>query len=142
MGDRPHAGTSPAPTGVGGWLLLLCALLLIWHPLNFAIAAASSLDALRLRGLPLALTLGGRLIVTALGIAAGLALLARRAGAATLAMAALAASAASDLVIYTTPYMPNNRLPGDTRWYIAGSLLYHAAWLLYLVRSARVRNTY
>jgi hypothetical protein len=38
--------------------------------------------------------------------------------------------------------MPSNRLPGDTIWYIALSLLYHGAWLLYLVRSTRVRNTY
>jgi hypothetical protein len=131
-----------APTGVGGWLLLLCGLLLVWHPLNFAVAAAAALNALALRGLPLALLLGGRLLVTALGIAAGLALLARRPAAVTLALVAVAASAAADLFSYTTPYMPSNRLPGQTTWFVAGSLLYHAAWLLYLVRSTRVRNTY
>jgi hypothetical protein len=131
-----------APEGVGGWLLLLCGLLLVWHPLNFAVAASGVLDALPLRGLPLALVLAGRLLVMALGIAAGLALLARRPAAVTLALAAIAASAAADLFIYTTPYMPSNRLPGDTGWYIAASLLYHTAWLLYLVRSTRVRNTY
>ena len=131
-----------APEGVGGWLLLLCGLLLVWHPLNFAVAASGVLDALPLRGLPLALVLAGRLLVMALGIAAGLALLARRPAAVTLALAAIAASAAADLFVYTTPYMPSNRLPGDTGWYIAGSLLYHTAWLLYLVRSTRVRNTY
>lgn len=128
--------------GVGGWLLVLCTLLLVWHPLNFAIAAASALNALPLRGTPLALVLAGRLVVTALGIAAGIALLARRPAAVMLTIAALAASAAADVFVYATPYMPSNRLPGDTKWYVAGSLLYHAAWLLYLVRSARVRNTY
>jgi hypothetical protein len=128
--------------GVGGWLLLLCGLLLVWHPLRFGLAASGALDALPLRGLPLALVLAGRLLVTALGIAAGLALLARRPAAVTLAAAALAASAAADLFTYTTPYMPSNRLPGDTIWFVAGSVLYHAAWLVYLVRSTRVRNTY
>src|SRR5215470_14023692 len=111
--------------GVGGWLLLLCALLLIWHPLNFAIAASGALASLPLRGLPLALVLAGRLLVTGLGIGAGLALLTRRPAAVTLAIAALAASAAADLFVYTTPYMPSNRLPGDNIWYIVGSLLYH-----------------
>ena len=128
--------------GVGGWLLVLCALLLVWHPLNLGLAASSALVALPLRGLPLALILAGRLLVTALGIAAGLALLSRRPAAVSLARAALVASAAADLFVYTTPYMPSNRLPGDTVWFVAGSLLYHAAWLLYLVRSTRVRNTY
>ena len=128
--------------GIGGWLFVLCALLLVWHPLNFALVAAGALEALPLRGTPLALVLAARLLVTAVGIAAGIALLARRPAAVTLAIAALALSAAADLFVYTTSYMPSNRLPGDTRWYVATSLLYHGAWLLYLVRSVRVRNTY
>lgn len=130
------------PRRVGGWLLVLCLLLLVWHPLNFAIAAAGALEALPLRGTPLALVLAARLLVTAAGIAAGIALLALRPAAVTLAIIALALSAAADLFVYTTSYMPSNRLPGDTIWYVALSLLYHGAWLLYLVRSARVRNTY
>jgi hypothetical protein len=117
-------------------------LLLFWHSLNFAVAAAGVLEALPLRGTPLALVLAARLLVTATGIAAGIALLALRPAAVTLAIIALALSAAADLFVYTTSYMPSNRLPGDTGWYIALSLLYHGAWLLYLVRSVRVRNTY
>ena len=114
----------------------------MWHPLNFALVAAGALDALPLRGTPLALVLAARLLVTAVGIAAGIALLARRPAAVTLAMAALVLSAGADLFVYTTSYMPSNRLPGDTIWYVAVSLLYHGIWLLYLVRSTRVRNTY
>jgi len=129
-------------SGVGGWLLVLCVLLLVWHPLSFSLVAAQALEALPLRGTPLALVLAGRLLVTAIGIAAGIALLARRPAAVTLAIVALATSAAADLFVYTTPYMPSNRLPGETIWFITGSLLYHGAWLLYLVRSARVRETY
>jgi hypothetical protein len=80
--------------------------------------------------------------VAAAGIAAGLALLARRPAAVTLAKTAIIASAATDLFVYTTPYYPSNRLPGDTVWYVAATVVYHGALLGYLVRSARVRNTY
>ncbi len=130
------------PAGVRGWLLVLCALLLIWQPLSLGLAASSVLDALPVRGLPLALVLTLRLLVTATGIAGGLALLAGRAAAVTLAKVALVASAVTDLFVYATPYYPSNRLPGDTMWFIAASLVYHGIWLGYLFRSTRVRNTY
>jgi hypothetical protein len=128
--------------GVGGWLLVLCVLLVVWHPLSLGLTASSVLDRLASRGVPLGLVLVLRLLVTSLGIAAGLALLARRGGAVPLAKVALVASAATDLFIYTTPLYPSNRLPGDTIWYVVWSLAYHGAWLAYLSRSARVRQTY
>ena len=59
-----------------------------------------------------------------------------------LVVGALVISAATDVFVYTTPYFPNNRLPGDTVYYVAASLSYHAAWLTYLILSRRVRNTY
>ena len=133
---------SQSSPSVRGWLLVLCALLLVWHPLSLGLAASSVLDRLPVRGLPLALVLMLRLLVTALGIAAGLALLARRGAAVALAKTALVASAAIDLFVYLTPFYPNNRLPGDTIWYVAASLAYHFIWLVYLFRSTRVRSTY
>jgi len=93
-------------------------------------------------GAPVALVLVLRLLVVALGVAAGRALQARRPGAVSLAKVALVVSAATDVFVYTTPYFPNNRLPGDTAYYIVASLAYHAAWLTYLFRSRRVRNTF
>src|SRR5262245_66258793 len=95
-----------APEGVGGWLLLLCGLLLLWHPLNFGLAASHALASLPLRGLPLALVLVGRLLVTGLGIAAGLALLTGRPPADTPARPALAAAAAGDLFSDQKPHRP------------------------------------
>lgn len=130
------------PAGVRGWLLVLCVLLLVGHPLSFAAVAAGALAALPLRGAGLALTLLARLVTTAVGIAAGIALLGRHPRAVALALAALLLSAAADVFVYTTPYFPNNRPPGDTAWFIAVSLAYHAAWAGYLLRSKRVRNTY
>jgi hypothetical protein len=132
----------PRPVGVGGWLLLLCRLLIIFQPLSLAVTAAGALGAVAVRGAPVALILVLRLLVVALGVAAGRALQARRPGAVALAKAALVISAATDVFVYTTPYFPNNRLPGDTVYYVAASLAYHAAWLTYLIRSRRVRHTF
>jgi len=133
-----HASRS----GVGGWLLVLCLLLLVWQPLSIALVASSALDALAISGLPLALIMLMRLGVAAVGIAGGLALVKRRPGAVTLAKAALVLSAAADLIVYTTPYFPSNRLPGTTPFYIAASISYSAVWIAYLARSRRVRETY
>jgi hypothetical protein len=137
---RPENGQPRG--GVGGWLLILCILLLVWQPLSLGLVASSVLGSLAIRGWPLALVLALRVVVTAFGIAAGLSLLGRRPGAVALAKGSLVASAATDAFIYLTPYFPNNRPPGDDTLFFAASLAYYATWLAYLVRSKRVRNTY
>jgi len=128
--------------GVGGWLLLLCRLLVVFHPLSLAVTASGAVGAMFSRGAPVVLVLLLRVAVVGFGMAAGRALQTIQPGAVTLANAALLASAATDVFVYTTPYFPNNRPPGDTIYYVAASLAYHAAWLAYLSRSERVRNTY
>jgi hypothetical protein len=128
--------------GVGGWLLLLCRLLVVFHPLALAVTASSALGSLSARGAAVALILIMRLIVVGFGMAAGRALQAVQPGAVTLARAALLASAATDVFVYTTPYFPNNRPPGDTPLYVAATLAYHGAWLAYLHRSRRVRTLF
>jgi len=119
---------------------VLCFLLLVWQPLSLGLAAASALDALAIRGLPLAFVLAVRVLASAAGIAAGLSLAGRRPGAVPLAKGALIASAVSDAIVYATPWFPNNRLPGTTPIYIAASVAYHAGWLSYLFRSKYVRS--
>jgi hypothetical protein len=131
-----------APSGIGGWLLVLCGLLIVWQPISLGLVASGLLDALPVRGLPLALVLTARLLVTAFGIAAGLALLSRRPAAPTMAKASLVASAAIDVFVYTTPYFPNNRLPGETPLFVIASLVYYTIWVAYLFRSKRVRHTF
>ena len=130
------------PSGIGGWLLLLCLLLLVGQPINLAIGAARALGALPIRGLPLALVVLGQLMVAGIGVGAGLALFGRRRGAATFAKGSLFLSACMDLFAYTTPFLPNNRLPGTTPLFIIASLTYYAIWIAYLSRSKRVRNTF
>jgi hypothetical protein len=128
--------------GVGGWLLLLCRLLVVFHPLALAVAASNALGSLSSRGASVAFILILRLAVVGFGMAAGRALQRLQPGAVTLAKAALLASAATDVFVYVTPYFPNNRPPGDTPLYVAATLTYHGAWLLYLMRSRRVRETF
>jgi len=128
--------------GIGGWLLLLCRLLIVFHPLSFAVTSASVLNALFLRGAPVAIVLILRLVVVAFGVAAGLALQNLRPHGVALARLALLLSAATDVFVYTTPYFPSNRFPGDTTLYVVASLAYHGAWLAYLARSTRVRRTF
>ena len=128
--------------GVRGWLLALSLALMVWQPLSLALAASSALEALALRGWPLLIVIAIRVAVAGFGIAAGLAILGRRPGAIAMAKASLALSAATDVFVYTTPYFPDNRLPGDTPLYVAASLAYYSAWMAYLVKSKRVKRTF
>ena len=135
-------GVDPVTSGVGGWLRVLCLLLLVGQPINIAIGAARALGALPIRGLPLALVVLGQLMVTGIGVGAGLALLGCRPGAATFAKWSLLLSAGMDLFVYSTPFVPNNRLPGTTPLFVIASLTYYAVWIMYLFRSKRVRSTF
>ena len=137
----PDYQITPMPDPpIGGWLLLLCLLLMVWLPLNVGIGVSHALHSVALGGLPVALVLVLRLLVAAVGVAAALALLNRRPAAVSLARGALIASAATDMIVYLTPYYPSNRAPGETPIYVAASLVYHGAWLLYLARSQRVAD--
>jgi len=127
---------------LGGWLLVLCVLFVVWQPLTLGLSASSVIDALPVRGLPLAIVLVVRVLAAALGIAAGLALIGRRPGAVALAKVSLVVSGATDLFVYLTPYFPSNRAPGDTMIVVAASLAYYAVWLAYLYRSKRIRRTF
>ena len=137
-----HGDPDRTPPEIGGWLLLLSLTLLIWQPIGLAVTGSQALSALPIRGLPMALVFVARALIAALGIAAGLAILRRRDGAVALTAVALVLAAMADVFILTTSYLPSNRMPGDTPFYIAGSLAYHGAWLTYLFRSDRVRRTF
>jgi len=131
-----------APRRVGGCLLVLCRLLIVLHPLSLAVTASNVMNALFVRGAPVAIVLLMRLAVVAFGVAAGRMLQNVRPGAVDVARVALLASAALDVFVYTTPYFPSNRMPGDTTFYVIASLAYHGAWIAYLARSKRVRATF
>ena len=123
-----------------GWLLLLSRLLIVYLPLNFAVAAMSALGAVTVRGPVVLVILAVRGVVTAVGVAAGFALTNRQSNGIALAKTALVLSTATDLFVYSTPYFPSNRMPGDTIYYVAASLAIHGAWLVYLFRHDEQHN--
>lgn len=133
---------STGPHGVGGWLLLLSRLLIVWSPINVGLSAASAFGALPIRGWPLGIILLARLLVAGLGLSAGLAIGSLRPSAVRMAQCALLLSAAMDIVVYTTPYYPSNLMPGEMPLYVSASLVYHGGWLAYLHWSRRVRDTF
>jgi hypothetical protein len=110
--------------------------------MSLAVAAAEALQALPVRGWPLGLLLVVRVAVTAVGFAAARSLWDRRPGGPALARTAIVLSAIVQLFIYGTSIAPNNRMPGDTAYYVVLTVLLHGVWLLYLARSSRVRRTY
>jgi peptidoglycan/LPS O-acetylase OafA/YrhL len=122
--------------------LVLAALLLVWQPLSLATTMSGLVDELSLRGAGLGFILLLRLLAAGLGIAAGLALFQKKPGAVSLAKASLVVSAGVDVVVYATPWSPNNRPPGDATIILAASLIYYAAWFAYLTRSKQVRERY
>jgi hypothetical protein len=127
---------------VRGWLLVLCALLLVWQPLNLGLTMAGLVDELARRGPGLAVILLARLLAAGLGIAAGLSLFQLKPGAVTIAKASLVFSAIVDVIVYVTPYSPSNRPPGDATIILAVSLVYYCAWFAYLLRSKRIKATF
>jgi hypothetical protein len=128
--------------GVRGWLLLLVLVLLAYQPLDLAAALSTAIDALPIRGLPLALGLVARVLVAAVGVAAGISLLNRRPAAVALARVALVLGAGMDLVEYSTRIFPSNRVPGTTPLLATASIVFYGGWLLYLSRSKRVKETF
>src|SRR5262245_61327700 len=105
-------------------LLILSRLLLVYQPINLALSAATALNSLPTRGPRVLVAIGVRVLGAGVSVAAGLALTNRQPHAITMARAALIVSALCDVFIYTTPFYPNNRPPGDTPYYIGASLLF------------------
>jgi hypothetical protein len=122
--------------------LVLAVLLLVWQPLSLATTMSGLVDELSVRGAGLGFILLLRLLAAGLGIAAGLALFQVKPGAVSIAKASLIVSAAVDVLVYVTPWSPNNRPPGDATIILIASLIYYAAWFAYLVRSKNVRERY
>jgi hypothetical protein len=129
-------------SGLKGWLLILSRLLIVYQPVSLAISASAALNSYPTRGAKVLVAVAIRVVITGVCVAAGMALTNLAPSALSLTRVALLLSAASDIFILTTPYYPNNRPPGDTPYYVAASVAFHGTWLLYLWRSARVRNTF
>jgi hypothetical protein len=121
-----------------GHLLLLCALLCLWEPVNLALAVSRDLGELATDSIGRTLFLVFRLLVAASGIAAGVALWHRRPHAVGLAKVALTLSAISGVIRFG--WFPGNTPPGMRLPTALVFIGYNAAWFAYLVTSPQVRD--
>jgi hypothetical protein len=137
--QQPRLPVRDAP--LRGWLRVLCIVLLVWQPVLFARAASTALLAFPVRGSAVAVVLAARLLVTAFGVAAAILIVRRREMAIRVTIAALSAAAVLQVFVELTSFFPSNRMPGDAPLYAAGAVLFYGAWIVYMLRSSRVKQT-
>lgn len=118
---------------------MLSRVLIIWEPLEFAVAAAGAFNAIAVRGFPVVLVLLVRLAATALSVAAGRALYDRNSNGPKLATISLALTGVIRLFAYLTPYFPTNVVPGQTPLYVGLVIAYYGGGLAYLALSKQVK---
>ena len=113
---------------------LLCATLLVWRPLDFAIELPSTLSSLGLRGVPGAIELLFHGAVAALAVAAVRALSNEMPSGLLLARAALAASAVATVQSFYWSVLPHQTMPGDKLPLATLGVVVAGTWLVYLRR--------
>lgn len=118
-------------------LLLLALLLLVVEPVGFAWYASGVMSRALDRGWLAVGLLLLRLIVTAIGMAAGLRLWRERDAGIPLAIVALALGAATTVLIALVPALPTTRPPGTRGPILTALLAYDALWIAYLWRTQR-----
>jgi hypothetical protein len=123
-----------------GWLLFLCAVLLVWWPLSFAVEAATVIETVWDRGVAATVELAAHAVVAALSFAAGWALWQASPAGRFLASCALAAGAAASVQALYWSALPTYVFPSDRLPLAIFSLLHAAAWLVYLRRSKQVTS--
>jgi len=119
----------------GVWVLLLCAYLLLWVPLNFAALANRALPSIEHRGQIAIVELGAHALAAMLAAAAGWMLWVRNPAARGFAAAAVVVNALVALQTLYASALPHDISPG-TAWPLGVLTVVHAAaWIVYLTRS-------
>ena len=127
---------------VRGWLLLLCILLTVWNPATLAFVAAARVENAGATTTFALTLLGIRVVVTGVGVAAGMALWHKRPGAVELAKASLVLSALEVVGRLSIRAGLSEAPPGMRLPLALALVVYNGAWYLYLEKSRRVRATY
>jgi hypothetical protein len=112
---------------------IVAALLVVWEPLTFAIAASSAIDWLMQRGLMAVVFLIARLLVTGIGISAGMRLWQEQPGGIALARWAYAGQLAAAIVAHSTRLWPTTLAPGIAEPAFAVGVAWYAGWLVWTV---------
>jgi hypothetical protein len=125
-----------------GWLIVLCAFLLVWEPLRFAGEMTGSIGTLGMRGLPGVLELAAHATVAVLSIAAAWGLWILNPQSPALAAIAVGASAAITIQSLYWTRLPGNTAPGERLPLSILAIAHAAGWIAYLRKSRRVRAVY
>jgi hypothetical protein len=126
------------PVGV----LFLVFILTIWNPATLALEASSIVWTIGARPTLSLVFLGVRLIITSVGVAAGLALWLRRPGAVSLAKLALVLFAVETVARLSSRVDMGSAPPGTRLPLALFVIIHNGAWYLYLQISRRVRARY
>jgi len=127
---------------VGGWLLILCLILTVWNPASLALRLAAGVANLPSQSWLSLVFLAIRLVITSIGVSAGLALFMRRPWAVQLAKLALILFAIEAMVRFSTRVDLSEAPPGTRLPRAIVLLAFNTAWFLYLHKSRRVRAVY
>ena len=119
------------------WLPVLARLMTLYQPIIVGLLTSRAVDSLAIRGREVLVLLLVRVLVTAFGVGAGLALKGRHTRSIGFAKVSLLLSGATELFIVLTPSFPNSRAPGETPFWVAGILIYFGGWFAYLARSKK-----
>jgi hypothetical protein len=128
--------------GIPLWILPLIFILTIWNPAMLALQASSIVWSIGARSTLSIVFLAGRLVITSIGIAAGIALWMRHAGAVPLAKLSLMLFGIEAVVRLSTRVDLSSTPPGTRLPLAMFIILHNAAWYLYLQLSRRVRDAY
>ena len=129
-------------SGIPLWILPLVFILTIWNPAMLALQASSIVWNIGARSTLSLAFLAARLVITSVGIAAGLALWLRHASAVPLAKLALMLFGIEAVLRLSTRVDLGSAPPGTRLPLALFIILHNAAWYLYLQRSRRVRSAY
>ena len=123
-----------------GWLLILCAYLVVWQPISFASEVTTALQTLGMRGWVGVAELVAHAAVTAIAVAAGWGLwLGNPAASSISAVAVLLCAAASVQSLFWTR-LPHDVVPGDRVPLALLAMAHATGWMMYLRKSRRVRS--
>jgi hypothetical protein len=120
-------------------LRVLMIVLVAWEPLTFSVYASGVVDRVVERGALSVAVLLARVVVTAVGIAAGLSIYNDRPWAVAFARVAVALSALATILAAATRALPTSAPPGLAGPLLAATLAWDAAWIVYLTRILRHR---
>lgn len=123
-----------------GWLLILCAYLVVWQPISFASEVTTALQTLGMRGWGGVVELVAHAAVTAIAVAAGWGLWVGNPAAPSMsAVAVLLCAAASVQSLFWTR-LPHDVVPGDRMPLALLAMAHATGWMMYLRKSRRVRS--